>query len=276
VHGDRFDWAGAVTFMAGLSVLLFALNRGHDWGWLTLRTLALLGLAGIILALFIRLERRPGPMLDLSLFRRRLFSTATASAMLNYICLYSIMFLLPFYLIQGRGLDTAQAGLILMAQPIVMAITAPLSGALSDRIGSRLLSTVGMAILALGLLLLALLGPVSPLSQVAVALAVAGLGTGIFISPNTSALMGAAPRDRQGIAAAVMATARNLGMALGWPAPSSPRCWQAPRAAQGRPRPNRPSSPRRARAFSWRQRWHWWASASQRRAAPRFPTRVGD
>ena len=215
VHGDRFDWAGAVTFMAGLSLLLLALNRGHDWGWLTLRTLALLAFAGLILALFVRLERRPGPMLDLSLFRRRLFSTATASAMLNYICLYSIMFLLPFYLIQGRGLDTAQAGLILMAQPIVMAIAAPLSGALSDRIGSRLLSTAGMAILSLGLLLLAMLGPVSPVSQVVAALAVAGLGTGIFISPNTSALMGAAPRDRQGIAAAVMATARNLGMALG-------------------------------------------------------------
>ena len=67
VHGDRFDWAGAVTFMAGLSLLLLALNRGHDWGWLTLRTLALLASAGLILALFIRLERQPGPMLDLYL-----------------------------------------------------------------------------------------------------------------------------------------------------------------------------------------------------------------
>ena len=60
-HGGRFDWAGAVTFMAGLSVLLLALNRGHEWGWLTLRTLALLAFAGIILALFVRLERRPVP-----------------------------------------------------------------------------------------------------------------------------------------------------------------------------------------------------------------------
>ena len=75
-RGDRFDWAGAVTFMVGLSVLLLALNRGHEWGWLTLRTLALLALAGIVLALFVRLERRPGPILDLTLFRRRLFSTA--------------------------------------------------------------------------------------------------------------------------------------------------------------------------------------------------------
>jgi MFS family permease len=112
-------------------------------------------------------------------------------------------------------LGPAQAGLILTAQPLVMAVAAPLSGTLSDRIGSRLLSTAGMAILGIGLLLLARLGSESPFGQVAGALVVVGIGIGIFISPNTSALMGAAPRNRQGIAAGVLATARNVGMVLG-------------------------------------------------------------
>jgi EmrB/QacA subfamily drug resistance transporter len=215
-QAERFDRAGALTFIAGLVALLLGLNRGHDWGWVSPGVLALLAAAGVLLAVFVQIElRRANPMLDLSLFRQRLFSAAVLSAVLNYICLYSIVFLMPFYLIQGRDLGADRAGLLLTAQPIVMAIAAPLSGMLSDRMGSRLLSTLGMTILAGGLFLLSRLGPQSPPGQVVAALGVVGLGTGSFISPNSSALMGSAPRHRQGIAAGVLATARNVGMVLG-------------------------------------------------------------
>jgi len=215
-RSERFDPAGAVTFLAGLVSLLLALNLGHALGWASPAVLALLGGAALFLVGFVAIERRViQPMLDLSLFARRQFSAATATAFFNYICLYSVVFLLPFYLIQGRGLTPAQAGLLLTAQPLVMAVAAPLSGSFSDRIGSRLLSSLGMLILGIGLLLLASLGPATPLSEVALRLGVVGLGTGIFISPNTSALMGAAPRARQGIASGVLATARNVGMVTG-------------------------------------------------------------
>jgi MFS family permease len=122
---------------------------------------------------------------------------------------------MPFYLIQGRGFDPAQAGLLLTAQPLVMVIAAPLSGTLSDRIGSRALGTIGMIIFALGLWLLSRLGSVSSSADIALGLAVVGLGTGMFTSPNSSALMGSAPRHRQGIAAGMLAAARNFGMVLG-------------------------------------------------------------
>jgi MFS family permease len=170
-----------------------------------------------LLALFVVVERRiSNPMLDLSLFTRsRAFSGAVSSAVLNYFCVYSILFLMPFYLIQGLKLSTAQTGLILTAQPIIMAVIAPISGTLSDRIGTRRLAMIGMFFLAVGLYLLSRLGEFSPLFEVALAMGVAGLGTGTFISPNTSALMGSAPRHRQGIAAGILATARNTGMALG-------------------------------------------------------------
>lgn len=215
-QNERFDLPGAVTFMTGLTLLLLALNQGHAWGWLAPQTIGVFLIALALLAGFIVLERRvPAPMLDLSLFSRRIFSVATLSAVLNYVCLYSITFVLPFYLIQGRGFGSAHAGLILTAQPLVMAVVAPLSGSLSDRIGSRLLSSLGMLIMAAGLFLLSRLGPASPVSQIMAGLAVAGFGTGMFISPNTSALMGAAPRGRQGIASGILATARNVGMALG-------------------------------------------------------------
>ncbi len=213
---EGFDLPGGVVFMGGLIALMLGLNQGYSWGWGSPAVLGLIFSAVVLLGLFVILElRSPAPMLDLSLFRRRLFTSSTLSAVLNYICVYSNLFLMPFYLIQARGLNPAQAGLLLTAQPILMAIVAPISGALSDRIGARLLSTLGMIILAIGLFLLARLELASSLAQVAIALAVAGIGIGIFISPNSSALMGSAPRFRQGIASGILATARNVGMVLG-------------------------------------------------------------
>jgi EmrB/QacA subfamily drug resistance transporter len=212
----RFDIPGALAFIAGLTALLLGLNKGPSWGWGSPAVLGSLGGAILLLFLFIQIEKHStAPMLDLSLFRIPLFSTATASAVLNYICVYSITFLMPFYLIQGRGLNSSQAGLILTAQPILMAITAPVSGALSDRFGSRWPGMLGMALLACGLFVLSRLGPLNGMGLVIAGLVVAGAGTGIFISPNTSALMGSAPRARQGIASGVQAAARNFGMVLG-------------------------------------------------------------
>jgi EmrB/QacA subfamily drug resistance transporter len=215
-NAERFDYAGAALFTAGLVALLVALDQGHAWGWTSPLTLALGTAALALLAAFVVVEgRRANPMLDLSLFRSRVFSAATVTALFNYICVYSVLFVLPFLLIQGRGLGTREAGMVLTAQPIVMAIVAPISGALSDRIGSRAPSTIGMFVLALGLFLIARLADGGALPAIAASLAVVGLGIGIFVSPNNSALMGAAPRHRQGIAAGVLATARNVGMVLG-------------------------------------------------------------
>lgn len=215
-EAEKFDRAGATVFMAGLIALLLGLNQGSSWGWSSPAIIGLLIGAAALLVVFVIIERRvANPMLDLSLFRSRTFSASTASAILNYVCVYTILFLLPFYLIQGRSLTPSQAGLILTTQPIVMAIVAPISGQLSDRIGARVLSVFGMLTLALGLWLLSRLTLQSPTSEVALALGVAGLGTGAFIAPNSSALMGAAPRHRQGIAAGVLASARNVGMVLG-------------------------------------------------------------
>jgi EmrB/QacA subfamily drug resistance transporter len=213
---QRFDLPGAVVFLAGLTALMLGLNKGADWGWASLPVLGLLAGALLLFVVFIMVERlSPAPMLDLSLFRHALFTTSTASAVLNYICVFTITFLMPFYLIQGRGMNPAQAGLLLSVQPVLMAIVAPISGTLSDRLGSRLPGMLGMAVLAGGLLLLAGIGAGTGMGLVILGLAVTGIGTGTFISPNTSALMGSAPRTRQGIASGVLATARNFGMVLG-------------------------------------------------------------
>jgi EmrB/QacA subfamily drug resistance transporter len=218
-HTDKslgFDFSGASLFMLGLMALLLGLNQGHAWGWLSLPILALMAGSLLMLAGFVWLEaRRDEPMLDMRLFASGLFSNATFTALLNYLCVYGILFLTPFFLIEGRGLSAAQAGLVLTAQPVVMALVAPLSGTLSDRIGSRLPAGAGLAAMGGGVLLLAGQGAQTPIWLVAAGLGLAGLGVGFFTSPNNSALMGAAPENRQGIAAGVLATARNVGMVLG-------------------------------------------------------------
>jgi MFS family permease len=213
---EHFDYYGAATFILGLGALLLGLNQGNEWGWTSLPTLLFLSGAIISLVIFFYLESHVKyPMLDLSLFLNRSFSLATVSAVINYIGIYSSIFLMPYYLIQAKGFTPAQAGLILTAQPLVMAVIAPISGTLSDRIGSRLPTIFGMAVLSAGLFLLSRLGAQSEASTMMIALAVVGCGTGAFISPNNSALMGSAPKSRQGIAAGILATARNFGMVLG-------------------------------------------------------------
>jgi MFS family permease len=202
--------------MLGLTTFLLALNRADSLGWTSPAVIGMLVAAVVILAIFVIIEARvPSPMLDLSLFRSRSFSAATLSAVCNYVCVNLSVFMLPFYLINGRQFDTAQAGLLMTAQPILMAISAPLSGALSDRIGPRLLGTVGMAVLGLGMFCLSQMGPQSPVAVVLLGMAIVGVGTGTFISPNSSALMGSAPRSRQGISAGIMATARSVGQVMG-------------------------------------------------------------
>jgi EmrB/QacA subfamily drug resistance transporter len=213
---ERFDLAGAFAMAIGLSGLLLALDQGHSLGWFSLIVLVTLAGSLIVLALFVWIELSVAdPMLDLSLFKRRVFAIATISPVLNYVCVFGVTFLMPFYLIQGRGLSAGQAGLVLTAQPILMALMAPVSGTLSDRVGSRIPTTLGMFVFGCGLFWLSRLQPASPLELVVLGLAICGLGTGLFVAPNNSALMGDAPRAKQGIAAGVLALARNVGMALG-------------------------------------------------------------
>jgi EmrB/QacA subfamily drug resistance transporter len=211
----RFDGLGAGLFFFGLLSLLLALNQGHAWGWGSAATLGLLALAAALLAAFVRVEgRRMEPMLDLSLFRSRVFSGAVSSAALSYVAQFAVLFLLPFYL-RFRGLSPGAAGLVLTAQPLVMMLTAPFAGALSDRLGTRGPIVLGLLLLACGLLALSFVGTETPIAVVVLGMAVCGLGFGAFVAPNNSRLLGAAPHNRRGIASGVLAAARNVGMVLG-------------------------------------------------------------
>lgn len=213
---EPFDIPGSLLFLFGLVTLLLALNQGYSWGWNSPAIIGLFIFSMLFLSSFLFIEKRStSPILDLQLFNNKIFSAATVSSVLNYIAVFSVLLLLPFYLLQGRNLTPSQAGLLLTIQPIIMAIIAPISGSISDRLGNRIPTVAGMIVLSLGILLMSRLGPFAPLYQVGLALGIIGFGTGTFISPNNSAIMGAAPGKRQGIAAGILATSRSTGMVLG-------------------------------------------------------------
>jgi EmrB/QacA subfamily drug resistance transporter len=213
---EQFDLLGAVAYMLGLVIVLLALNRGRSWGWTSEWTIGCLALGVGLLVAFVLHERRaPSPMLNLSLFGQRAFTAPVISSMLNYAAAAGTTFVLPFALIQGRGLPPGQVGLVLTSQPIVMAIMASVSGALSDKIGSRIPATLGMAILSVGLFMLSWIDLSTPLWAISAGLAVVGLGIGLFTSPNNSSVLGAVGPERRGVASGILSTARTLGNVLG-------------------------------------------------------------
>jgi MFS family permease len=166
-----------------------------------------------------RREAQGGPRIgwlaSLALFRSRTFTASAIAAVFNYVALFVPLILIPFVLVEGHGLSQRTAGFVLAAQPIAMALTAAPAGLISDRLGSRGLSVFGMIVVAAGAAGLSFTGPSSTLPSIAAWNAVIGVGTGCFVTPNSSALMGAAPRSQQGSAGGIMAVARNLGMMIG-------------------------------------------------------------
>src|SRR5262249_19178602 len=137
------------------------------------------------------------------------------AAFLQYTAVFMMALLLPFYLQGPLGMTAEEAGKTMTVQPAVMALLTAASGWLSDRVGTRAPAVLGMAVLALGLAPVALLGPAPARGDLFLALALTGLGAGLFTSPNNSSIMGAAPRERQGTAAGLLAEARNTGMLSG-------------------------------------------------------------
>ncbi len=213
---QRFDFAGAGAIFFGQLALLLAFSHGQSWGWGSPTVVRLFCAAALLIAGFIFVEKRvPDPMVDLTLFNNKLFSMANLTALLNFMAQFSVVFLMPFYFEKVRHLDPSSAGVLLSASPLVILFVAPVSGYLSDRIGSRLLSSLGMGMIAMSLFLLSRLGVDTSLTQITLFLILMGLGVGLFQSPNNNAIMSSVPRHRLGIASGMLASMRNIGMVMG-------------------------------------------------------------
>jgi len=212
----QFDVLGSLLLGAGFALLLLGLSQGRTWGWSSVAIMSLLAAGSVLLAGFVSWETRaPAPMLPLSLFRSRVFASAVSSALLLYMSIIGVSFLVVFFLTDGLGLTGWRLGLVMAAQPLGSALTSPFSGRLSDRIGSRPLTVAGTLLAGVSYLLLAWLCAEGDPWLIAAPLALTGVAAGTFGSPNSSAILCAAPKEYLGVAGGVLATARTLGMATG-------------------------------------------------------------
>lgn len=212
---EKIDWLGALLLAVGLGALTGAASFGSELGWTSAPLLA--GFAAAIVALaalVIRVRRAPHPLVDPRLFANAVFTSAAVSSLLCFVATFAVAFLVPFYLQQVRGLSVETTGLLLTPLPLSIALLSPLSGMLADRVGTRHLASSGMFVIAAGLAWLASAGEHTSHLHLVLQLVVIGVGQAFFGPPNNSALMGAAPRERQGVAAGVLATTRVVGQSL--------------------------------------------------------------
>jgi EmrB/QacA subfamily drug resistance transporter len=213
---QRFDLAGAAALFGSLLSLLVALTLGQQIGFSDGRILLLLAAFAAMLAAFVAIERRSSqPMIDLKLFRNKLFSANLVSGFTTFVSMGGTIILIPFFLEGVLGYGPRQVGLLMATVPLVTGIVSPLSGALSDRYGTRPIAVAGLVTMLLGFLAMSTIrSDLGTLGYVVRYLPV-GLGMGIFQSPNNSAVMGAVPRHRLGVASGLLSITRTLGQVTG-------------------------------------------------------------
>jgi len=210
-----YDVLGTTTFVIGLTGLVYGVSRGGISGWNDSLVIGGLVVAAVLLPLWVAIERRSrAPMLDLDIFKDRLFAAASAASFINGLARFALMFLFVFYYQGAQGNSPIQAGIKLIPLALGMLVASPIAGIYADRHGSRALAAIGMLVSAVGLAAMTTLDVHTPYWQSGLWLLVVGIGSGMFNSPNTAAMMGVVPAHRRGIAAGARTLLQNTGAVL--------------------------------------------------------------
>jgi len=212
---EKFDFLGNALLLGALTLMLLGLTFVAFPGFPLVYTLALLiGSLPFFGAFFYAERRTRYPLIDFSLFRDRLFAFGNISNLLNGIATGAVMFLLIFFLQGPYGQTPLSAGIMMIPYGLAFLAVGPLSGRLSDKYGSRVLSTAGLGVNAVGLFLLATITKATPYPYLAAYMSVMGAGSGLFSSPNTNAIMTSVSPQRRGIASGIRTMLRNTGSML--------------------------------------------------------------
>jgi EmrB/QacA subfamily drug resistance transporter len=208
-RGERFDIVGTIVYGLHLTLLIYGLSELPNPLGAVLAALAVVGLATFILW-----EKRvKSPLLDVNLFiRNRVFGFSSLAALIHYSATFAVAFYLSLYLQSVRGHSSFFAGLVLVSQPVIMALVSPVSGRVSDRVEPRVVASIGMGLSALALLLLFIVNEDTRLAFIITALVILGVGFALFSSPNTNAIMSSVKRKYLGVASGTVGTARQMGM----------------------------------------------------------------
>lgn len=209
---EKYDGVGAVLYMLGLIGFMYGLSSFTSVSWAPYALLV----GVVVLALFIYYETKTRyPLMNLKLFRSNVaFTFSNLAAFINYSATFAATFLLSLYLQSVRGYDSQVAGLVLLAQPVVMAVLSPIAGALSDRVEPGKVASLGMAITTVSLFAFWFLGPETSIPLVMANLLLMGAGFGLFSSPNTNAVMSSVKREVYGLASSTLGTMRLVGQSV--------------------------------------------------------------
>lgn len=207
---DPFDYVGTVLYGIGILLAIYGFTTINT---LTGIILTIFGL--VILGIFARYElKQKTPVFEVRLFKNTKFSSATLAALISYLATFVVTYIITYHLQYIKGMDPQTSGIILIVTSGLMALIAPFSGKLSDKINPQKLATIGMIFVALSLAILSFLNADTPLYVVIIAMILEGIGLGLFTSPNTNSIMSSVPRKFTSIASATVATARVIGQTL--------------------------------------------------------------
>lgn len=216
VLNEKLDIKGACLFTITVVLLFGALVQGQSIGYDNPIMVSAFAIAIIAFIVFIMVERKMEvPLLQLKIFNNSLFSISIICAFISFVAISASNIILPFYFQDVLKLSPATTGFFMMVSPIVLAVVAPFSGYLSDKIGSEILTLIGLILTSIGLLLVSTLNEKSTITILMVYIVIMTIGNGAFQSPNNSLIMSTVPKDKLGIAGSVNALIRNLGFVVG-------------------------------------------------------------
>jgi EmrB/QacA subfamily drug resistance transporter len=225
----RFDWYGALLLVPSLVLAVLALNQASVWSLDSPAMMLCVAAAAIFFALFVRQEGASRwPLIDPAMFRSTAFTTGIIRVTLGYALLYGMLFLMSFALMHGLHNSAQVAGLKLAVIPVALGVIAPLGATFSERFTSRRVGVISMILCTAAIAALAAIAfaPKGTLITGLSAFAVFGMGLGLFMAPNSTATIGAAPLDRSGTAGALVNLFRVIGSCVGISAASSIMSWR--------------------------------------------------
>ena len=212
----KFDYKGFLYFTISLFALLLAISEGHTWGWSSVKIITL-GIVTLVFGglFYFRDHKINYPLINFSLFAIKPFTFGNLAVMTSYMAMYTNSILLPFFLQEILKYNPLVTGLLILPYSVTLSVTAPISGRLSGKFGSRYLTLAGPVVFISALILFCMYDKNVQMWQIIFASGIMGIGNGLFQSPSNNAIMTSVKKDEFGIASGILALSRNMGNILG-------------------------------------------------------------
>lgn len=206
----KIDIKGSIAYMVGIVILMYGFTILNS-----MQGVILLVVGAVILYAFAQYELKiSNPIYDIRLFKNKVFASSNIASLISYFATFVVTYILNYHFQYIHGLDPQISGIILIITPILMAVVAPLSGRLSDKITPQIISAIGMGLVTIAMFILIFLDETTPFYFVLLSMILQGVGFGLFSSPNSNMIMSSVDKEDIGTASASLSTVRTIGQAF--------------------------------------------------------------